>query len=126
MFVTPAFPKLIYVLDENNVHSDSEYNYLTSLAVRCTAKRMYPDYISAKKMKEHYEGNVFSPMGCRAFLPNWKNEKGEYQFDGRFNMGVVSINLPQIAILAGGDEEVFFDLFEKEIRTLSPSWFLKI
>lgn len=125
VWVTPAFPKLIYVLDENNVHSDSEYNYLTSLAVRCTAKRMYPDYISAKKMKEHYEGNVFSPMGCRAFLPNWKNEKGEYQFDGRFNMGVVSINLPQIAILAGGDEEVFFDLFEKRLELCHQAGFLR-
>ena len=75
VFVTPAFPKLIYVLDEHNVRKDSKYYYLTQLAAKCTAKRMYPDYISAKKMRENYEGNVFSPMGCRSFLAPWKNEK---------------------------------------------------
>lgn len=90
VYVTPAFPKLIYVLDEHNVREGSPYFYLTKLAAECTAKRMYPDYISAKKMRESYEGNVFSPMGCRSFLSPWKDEKGNYQFDGRFNMGVVS------------------------------------
>ena len=105
VYVTPAFPKLIYVLDEHNVREGSPYFYLTKLAAECTAKRMYPDYISAKKMRESYEGNVFSPMGCRSFLSPWKDEKGNYQFDGRFNMGVVSLNLPQIGILADGDEE---------------------
>lgn len=105
VYVTPAFPKLIYVLDEHNVREGSPYFYLTKLAAECTAKRMYPDYISAKKMRESYEGNVFSPMGCRSFLSPWKDEQGNYKFDGRFNMGVVSLNLPQIGILADGDEE---------------------
>lgn len=116
VYVTPAFPKLIYVLDENNVESDSKYYYLTSLAVRCTAKRMYPDYISAKKMRENYEGNVFSPMGCRAFLPPYKDKKGRYVFDGRFNIGVCTINLPQIGILARGDENKFFEILNKRLE----------
>lgn len=115
VYVTPAFPKLIYVLDEHNVHEDSKYYYLTKLAAKCTAKRMYPDYISAKKMRELYEGNVFSPMGCRSFLAPWKNEDGEYVFDGRFNMGVVSLNLPQIGILSGGDEDKFWEILEKRL-----------
>lgn len=115
VYVTPAFPKLIYVLDENNVKKDSEYYYLTSLAIRCTAKRMYPDYISAKKMKKNYEGNVFSPMGCRAFLPAWKDENDKYKFEGRFNIGACSINLPQIAILANGDEDKFFEILDKRL-----------
>ena len=115
IYVTPAFPKLIYVLDENNINKDSKYYYLTSLAIRCTAKRMYPDYISAKKMRANYEGNVFSPMGCRAFLPPYKDQKGNYKFEGRFNMGACSINLPQIGILAGGSEEKFFEILEKRL-----------
>ena len=115
VYVTPAFPKLIYVLDENNINKDSKYYYLTSLAIRCTAKRMYPDYISAKKMRANYEGNVFSPMGCRALLPPYKDEKGNYKFEGRFNMGACSINLPQIGILAGGSEEKFFEILEKRL-----------
>ena len=116
VYVTPAFPKLIYVLDENNIHKDSKYYYLTALSIRCTAKRMYPDYISAKKMRENYEGNVFSPMGCRAFLSPWQDEHGNYKFDGRFNMGVVTINLPQIGILAEGNEEKFFHILEKRLE----------
>lgn len=116
VYVTPAFPKLIYVLDENNIHKDSEFYHLTSLAIRCTAKRMYPDYISAKKMRENYEGNVFSPMGCRAFLSPWQDEHGNYQFEGRFNIGVVTINLPQIGILADGDEDKFFEILDKRLE----------
>lgn len=116
VYVTPAFPKLIYVLDENNIHEDSKYYYLTNLSIRCTAKRMYPDYISAKKMRENYDGNVFSPMGCRAFLSPWKDKNGTYQFDGRFNMGVVTINLPQIGILAEGNESKFFNILEKRLE----------
>lgn len=116
VYVTPAFPKLIYVLDEHNVHKDSKYYYLTKLAAKCTAKRMYPDYISAKLMKKYYQGNVFSPMGCRSFLAPWQNEKGEYVFDGRFNMGVVSLNLPQIGILSKGDEEKFWTILEKRLE----------
>ena len=121
VYVTPAFPKLIYVLDTHNVTADSPYFYLTELAAECTAKRMYPDYISAKKMKEIYEGNVFSPMGCRSFLSPWKDEDGNYKFDGRFNMGVVSLNLPQIGILADGDEEKFFQILEKRLELCKKS-----
>lgn len=116
VYVTPAFPKLIYVLDEHNDHEGSKYYYLTKLAAECTAKRMYPDYISAKKMREIYDGNVFSPMGCRSFLAPWKDENGNYKFDGRFNMGVVSINLPQIGLLTKGDEEAFFNLLDKRLE----------
>lgn len=120
-YVTPAFPKLIYVLDEHNIHKDSPYYYLTELAAQCSAKRMYPDYISAKKMRAMYEGNVFSPMGCRAFLPPWKDADGVYHFDGRFNQGVVTVNLPQIAILAKGDEEKFFTLLDKRLNILKKA-----
>ena len=115
VYVTPAFPKLIYVLDEHNCLKGGKYDYLTRLAVKCSAKRMYPDYISAKKMRENYEGNVFSCMGCRSFLTPWKDSKGEYKFEGRFNQGVVSINLPQIGIIADGDEEVFWELLEERL-----------
>ncbi len=115
VYVTPAFPKLIYVLDEHNCLRGGEYDYITRLAVRCSAKRMYPDYISAKKMRENYEGNVFSCMGCRSFLTPWKDENGEYKFEGRFNQGVVSLNLPQIGILAKGDEEYFWQLLEERL-----------
>ena len=115
VYVTPAFPKLIYVLDENNIKEDSKYYSLTNLAGECTAKRMYPDYISAKEMKKNYEGNVFSPMGCRAFLPPYKDENGKYKFDGRFNMGVCTINLPQIGILAKNYEKKFFEILEKRL-----------
>ena len=116
VYVTPAFPKLIYVLDEHNVHPDSKYYYLTELAAKCTARRMYPDYISAKKMREIYKGNVFAPMGCRSFLSPWQDEEGKYVFDGRFNMGVVSLNLPQIGILSGRDEERYFTILEKRLE----------
>ena len=116
IYVTPAFPKLVYVLDECNALKGGEYDYLTKLAVKCSAKRMYPDYISAKKMREIYEGNVFSPMGCRSFLSPWKDEEGNYKFEGRFNQGVVSINLPQIAIIADGDEEKFWKLLDERLE----------
>ncbi len=115
VFVTPAFPKLIYVLDEHNCLQGGKYDYITRLAVKCSAKRLYPDYISAKKMRENYEGNVFSCMGCRSFLTPWKDENGQYQFEGRFNQGVVSLNLPQIGILAQGDEELFWQLLEERL-----------
>lgn len=117
VYVTPAFPKLVYVLDEHNNLSGGEYDYITKMAVKCSAKRLYPDYISAKKMREHYEGNVFSPMGCRSFLSPWKDENGNYKFEGRFNQGVVSINLPQIGILAKGNEERFWELMEERLQT---------
>ncbi|MBO5200835.1 MAG: anaerobic ribonucleoside-triphosphate reductase [Clostridia bacterium] len=116
VYVTPAFPKLVYVLDEHNCLKGGKYDYITKLAVKCSAKRLYPDYISAKKMREHYEGNVFSPMGCRSFLSPWKDEEGNYKFEGRFNQGVVSLNLPQIGILAKGDEEKFWQIFEERLE----------
>ena len=116
VYVTPAFPKLIYVLDEHNSLKGGKYDYLTHLAVKCSSKRMYPDYISAKKMRENYEGNVFSPMGCRSFLAPWKDKDGNYKFEGRFNQGVVSINLPQIGILSEGDEKKFFEILEERLE----------
>ena len=116
VYVTPAFPKLVYVLDENNCLRGGEYDDITRLAVKCSAKRMYPDYISAKKMRENYEGNVFAPMGCRSFLAPWKDENGEYKFEGRFNQGVVSINLPQIGILCKGDEEKFWEMLDERLE----------
>ena len=116
VYVTPAFPKLVYVLDENNCLKGGKYDYVTKLAAQCSAKRMYPDYISAKKMRENYEGNVFSCMGCRSFLSPWKDENGEYKWEGRFNQGVVSINLPQIGILAKGNEEKFWKLLDERLE----------
>ncbi len=115
VYVTPAFPKLIYVLDEHNCLKGGKYDYITRLAVKCSAKRLYPDYISAKKMRENYEGNVFSCMGCRSFLSPWKDENGQYKWEGRFNQGVVSLNLPQMGIIANGDEEVFWQLMEERL-----------
>lgn len=116
VYITPAFPKLVYVLDEHNCLKGGSYDYITRLAVKCSAKRLYPDYISAKKMRENYENNVFSPMGCRSFLAPWKDDKGNYKFEGRFNQGVVSINLPQIGIIAKGDEEVFWKLLNERLE----------
>ena len=116
VYVTPAFPKLIYVLDEHNALKGGKYDYLTKLAVKCSSKRLYPDYISAKKMRENYEGNVFSPMGCRSFLSPWKDSDGNYKFEGRFNQGVVSINLPQIGIIADKDEDLFWKIFDERLE----------
>ena len=116
VYITPAFPKIIYVLDEHNIHEDSEYYYLTELASKCTAKRMYPDYISAKKMRKIYEGNVFAPMGCRALLSTYKDENDEYKFDGRFNIGVTSINLPQIALTSEGDLDLFWNILDERLE----------
>ena len=115
VYITPAFPKLIYVLDEHNCLKGGKYDYLTKLAVECSSKRMYPDYISAKKMRENYEGEVFSCMGCRSFLSPWKDENGNYKWEGRFNQGVVGINLPQIGIIANGNEELFWELMEERL-----------
>lgn len=118
IWITPAFPKLVYVLEEYNNLSGGKYDYVTKLAVECSAKRMYPDYISAKKMRENHEGNVFSPMGCRSFLSERKDENGNYKYEGRFNQGVVSLNLPQIAIIASQSEDpesAFFTLLEERM-----------
>ncbi len=111
-YVTQAFPKLLYVLEEDNIYEDSPYWYLTKLAAQCTAKRLVPDYISEKKMKELKEGNCFPNMGCRSFLAPWKDESGNYKFYGRFNQGVVTINLPDIAFSSQGDIDKFWELME--------------
>lgn len=116
IFTTPTFPKLIYVLHEHNCLEGGKYDYITEQAVKCSAKRLYPDYISAKEMKKIYEGNVFSCMGCRSFLSPWKDENGNYKFEGRFNQGVVSLNLPQIGIIANGDEEKFWSLLDNRLE----------
>ncbi len=116
IYTTPTFPKLVYVLDEHNCLEGGKYDDLTRLAVKCSSKRLYPDYISAKEMRKIYEGNVFSPMGCRSFLSPWKDENGNYKFEGRFNLGVVSLNLPQIGLIANGDEEKFFELLNERLE----------
>ena len=121
VYVTPSFPKLVYVLDENNIHATSKYRYITDAAAKCTAKRLYPDYISAKEMRKIYEGNVFGPMGCRAFLSPWKDANGEYKFEGRFNMGVVTLNLPQIAIIADGDMETFWEILDQRLALVKEA-----
>ena len=100
VWITPAFPKLIYVLEEDNIHENSPYWYLTKLAAKCTAKRLVPDYISEKVMKQLKDGHCFTSMGCRSFLSPWKDENGNYKFYGRFNKGVVTINLVDVALTA--------------------------
>lgn len=116
VFTTPTFPKLIYVLDKHNCLEGGKYDYVTERAVECTIKRIYPDYISAKEMRKIYEGNVFSSMGCRSFLSPWKDENGNYKFESRFNQGVVTLNLPQIGIIAQGDEEKFWTLLDNRLQ----------
>ena len=115
-YINPEFPKLIYVIDENNCLNGGKYDYLTHLALDCANKTQEPSFISAKKMRENYSGNVFSPMGFRSFLIPWKDENGTYKFEGRFNQGIVSINLPQIAIVADGDEDKFFSLLDERLE----------
>ena len=115
VWITPAFPKLIYVLEEDNIEEGTEYYYLTEMAAKCTAKRLVPDYISEKKMKELKEGNCFPVMGCRSALSPWKDENGNYQFYGRFNQGVVTINLVDVALSSGGDMDAFWKLFDERL-----------
>ena len=124
VYITPAFPKLVYVLDEHNSLKGGKYDYITKTAAQCSAKRMYPDYVSAKKMKEQYEGNVFSCMGCRSWLSPWKDENGDYKFEGRFNMGVVSLNLPQIGIIAKNEEE-FWKLLDERLELCKQALLLR-
>ncbi len=119
VWITPAFPKLIYVLDEDNIHEDSKYWYLTELAARCSAKRLVPDYISAKMMRELKDGNVYTCMGCRSFLTvedKQRNEDGSYKFYGRFNQGVVTINLVDVACASGGDMDRFWEILEERLE----------
>ena len=127
VYVSPAFPKLIYVLDEDNIHDDSPYFWLTELSAKCTANRMVPDYISAKVMKELKDGNVYAAMGCRSFLTvgyvdkndPWKmttKKKGVPKFAGRFNQGVVTINLPDVALSSGKDIEKFWYILDERLE----------
>lgn len=119
VWITPAFPKLIYVLDEDNIYEDSKYWYLTELAAKCSAKRLVPDYISAKMMRELKKGNVYTCMGCRSFLTveeSQKNPDGSYKFYGRFNQGVVTINLVDVACASGGDMDRFWELLEDRLE----------
>ena len=113
VYVTQAFPKLLYVLEEDNIHENSPYWYLTKLAAKCTAKRMNPDYISEKIMKKYKEGNCFPCMGCRSFLSPNKDENGNYKFYGRLNQGVVTLNLVDVALSSEGDYEKFWNLMEQ-------------
>lgn len=115
-WVTPAFPKLIYVLEEDNIEEGSEYYHLTELAAKCTAKRLVPDYISEKKMKELKEGNCFPVMGCRSALSPWKDQNGNYKFYGRFNQGVVTINLVDVALSSGKDYDKFWKIFDERLE----------
>ena len=115
-WVAPSFPKIVYTLDENNIHENSKYYWLTKLAAECTAKRMVPDYISAKKMREYKEGNVYPCMGCRSFLNPWKDENGNYKFYGRSNLGVVTINLPYIALLSKKVKKTFWKELDKYLE----------
>ncbi len=119
VWITPAFPKLIYVLDEDNITEDSKYWHLTELAAKCTAKRMVPDYISAKIMKELKNGEVYPCMGCRSFLTvedSQRNADGSHKFYGRFNQGVVTINLVDVACSSDGDMEKFWDILEERLE----------
>ena len=122
VWITPAFPKLIYVLEEDNIHEDAPYWYLTKLAAKCTAKRMVPDYISEKKMLElkvdkNGEGHCYTCMGCRSFLtPYVDPETGKPKYYGRFNQGVVTINLPDVALSSGGNIEKFWEIFEERLE----------
>ncbi|MCC8050261.1 MAG: anaerobic ribonucleoside-triphosphate reductase [Clostridiales bacterium] len=118
-WITPAFPKLIYVLDEDNITEDSKYWYLTELAAECTAKRMVPDYISAKMMKKLKRGNVYTCMGCRSFLTvedSQRNPDGSHKFYGRFNQGVVTINLVDVACSSEGDMDKFWEILDERLE----------
>ncbi|GAB6169826.1 anaerobic ribonucleoside-triphosphate reductase [Clostridium carnis] len=111
-----AFPKLVYLLDEHNALEGGKYDYITKLAAQCTVKRLVPDYQSAKIMRNNYEGNTFPPMGCRSHLSPYKTSDGEYKWYGRFNQGVISLNLPQIGILADKDIELFWDMLDQRLE----------
>ena len=115
IYITPAFPKLIYVLEEDNIHEDSKYYYLTKIAAQCTAKRMVPDYISEKMMKKLKQGNCYTCMGCRSFLTVYKDNNDKFKFYGRFNQGVVTLNLVDIACSSGGDMEQFWKIFDERL-----------
>lgn len=114
--VGESFPKLVYVLDEHNCLQGGKYDYITKLCAKCNVKRLVPDYQSAKIMRQNYEGNIFPPMGCRSHLSPFKDENDEYKWYGRFNQGVVSLNLPQIGLLANGDMQLFWEIFNERLE----------
>ncbi|MDE5598524.1 MAG: anaerobic ribonucleoside-triphosphate reductase, partial [Lachnospiraceae bacterium] len=116
VYITPAFPKLIYVLEEDNIHEDSKYWYLTKLAAQCTAKRMVPDYISEKIMKKLKDGNCYTCMGCRSFLTVYHDKNGKPKFYGRFNQGVVTLNLVDVACSSGKDTERFWEILDERLE----------
>ena len=111
-----AFPKLVYLLDENNCLEGGKYDYITKLAAKCTAKRLVPDYQSAKIMRQNYEGITFPPMGCRSHLSPYKDKNGNYKWYGTFNQGVISVNLPQIAIIADKDMDMFWEMLDQRLE----------
>lgn len=115
-YITPAFPKLLYVTDENNIYPGSEYFYLTELAAECVSKRMMPDFISAKIMRQNYDGEVFPCMGCRSFLAPWKDENGNYKWYGRFNQGVVTLNLVDVGLSADKDIDTFWNILDERLN----------
>ena len=126
VYVTPSFPKLLYVLDENNTYEDSEYFYLTKLAAECVTKRMVPDFISAKIMRQNYDGEVFPCMGCRSFLSPWKDPKtGKYKWYGRFNQGVVTINLVDVGLSANKNKELFWSILDKRLELCKQALMLR-
>jgi len=121
VWITPAFPKLIYVLESDNISEEQPYWYLTELAAKCTAKRMVPDYISEKKMLEYKvdkngEGHCYTCMGCRSFLTPYVDENGKPKYYGRFNQGVVTINLVDVALSSGGNEKKFWEIFDERLE----------
>ena len=115
-YITPAFPKLLYVTDKNNIYPGSEYFYLTELAAECVSKRMMPDFISAKIMRQNYDGEVFPCMGCRSFLAPWKDENGNYKWYGRFNQGVVTLNLVDVGLSADKDIDTFWNILDERLN----------
>ena len=126
VYVTPSFPKLLYVLDENNTYEDSEYFYLTKLAAECVTKRMVPDFISAKIMRQNYDGAVFPCMGCRSFLSPWKDpETGKYKWYGRFNQGVVTINLVDVGLSANKNKELFWSILDERLELCKQALMLR-
>lgn len=125
VYITPAFPKLIYVLEEDNIREGSPYWEITRLAAKCTAKRMVPDYISEKVMKENKEGNCYPCMGCRSFLTVYHDEKGNPKFYGRFNQGVVTLNLVDVACSSGKDMDRFWEILEERMELCKEALMLR-
>ena len=116
IYTTPTFPKLVYVLHEHNCLEGGKYDYITKLAAKCNTKRLVPDYQSAKIMRRNYEGSTFPPMGCRSHLSPWKDENGNHKWYGRFNQGVISLNLVQVALTANKDMDKFWEILDERLE----------